>query len=394
MPEQMIVTVASADPKGLARVQSMLDGQADMHVECRLFGNNGHTDPLYEIRKQPDLLVLILGPAWQTELETLGTEASIELPPFIVMAPEDDVRIMRLAMRTGASDFLDASADRGELLRCVREIAHERRVGHGTKSSVTAFINSKGGSGASLVASSLAHVLAQTWHRRVALLDLDLQFGCQDLCLDLKPKGSLLEAIRLADQLDAAALEGFMSKHPSGVHLLGAYTEALPLPWEVPTAKLACLLRVAAGGYDHVVVDLPRQIDPLTTTVFQNADHICVVMNQSVIHLRDTRQILGMLTRELRAQAAQIQVVVNRYQSDAAVSLRDIKAALNGHPLVRIPSDPQRAHDATNLGLPIYAGSPNAPISRALVDLGAVIEGTPPKRSKGLRGTLANWIAQ
>ena len=98
--------------------------------------------------------------------------------------------------------------------------------------------------------------------------------------------------------------------------------------------NLLKLLQVAAQGYDHVVIDLPRQIDPLTTTVLDFADIICVVMHQSLPHVRDARRLIGILTGELAIPANRIKVVVNRYQAEAAVGLKDIKSAIDAEMIV------------------------------------------------------------
>lgn len=399
MSESLTVVIASTLKDQAYKIRSILDRDRDVRSSVKIIGGNGHTDPLHGIAERPDLLILILGPAWESELDSLGQQSSMEVPEMIVLASGNNAAQMRRAMKAGARDFLDLGVDADELLRVVHQIGGEARrpvlaKPSGTESTL-AVLNSKGGSGASFVASSLAHALAKGHEQRVALIDLDLQFGVQDLCQDLKPRTSLLDAIGRADQLDAVALEGCMGQHANGVRLLGEYGNALPLPWEVPRAGLERLLKVAASSYEHVIVDLPRQIDPLTSTALEAATQVFVVMNQSLIHLRDTKRMLQILTRELGIPRAKLRIVVNRYLPDAPVTLRDIQDAAELDTLIQIPNDFRRASESMNLGEPLVNKNPGAAITKGFTDMATLIAGSPnKKKSSGLRGAIAGLFGQ
>lgn len=382
------VLLIAQDGQGVVRVAERLPQVADWQIVTRHYAEGLGADTVtHSLGSKPDLIIADLPETWEPPLVGLDALVSALNVPLILLGDAGHAPLLRRAMQIGARDLLDHAVSSEELTSAVRKVASERpkRISGGTK--VVAMMNVKGGSGASFVATSLAHALAQQWQQRVALIDMDLQFGSLDLTLDVKPKNSLLHAISQAEQLDETALQAYMSEHSSGVCLLGAYNDGLPLPWEVSTEGLKHFMGLARESFDRVIVDLPRSIDPLSTTVLDQADLICLVMDQGLIHLRDARLLLGILTHDLGVMPEQIRIVVNRYQPTASVGLSDIQKALGVEHLVLIPNDYQRATQAINLGIPIHSSAPNAPVAKAIVEFAASIMGQAPKKA-GLGGKL------
>src|ERR1019366_7889291 len=84
--------------------------------------------------------------------------------------------------------------------------------------SVTSLI---GGVGVTSLAGNLALAL-QSLHKRVALVDLDLQTGGLAVFLNLDSELSKMPLGRLDRKLDSIHLESALTKHQSGVYLLAA----------------------------------------------------------------------------------------------------------------------------------------------------------------------------
>ncbi len=78
----------------------------------------------------------------------------------------------------------------------------------------------KGGAGKTTVATNLATRLALSAPGRVAIVDLDLQFGDVASALGLGPQATIADAARLGNQLDSTALKVFLEPHPSGLYAL------------------------------------------------------------------------------------------------------------------------------------------------------------------------------
>lgn len=395
MKDGVSVLVCGRSKGAVDIMEAMLRGQPGLEVRSRVV-LNGFLDPLHGVSPLPQILILHLGGAWQDELRALTLRPAGERPQTIVVGPEGNAQIMRLAMQNGARDFFTDPVAGEEMVASVRRIAHEiASGGRSGRGRITALMNAKGGSGATFIASNLSHILAKHLRMRVALLDLDLQFGTLCQYFDLTPHESLLAALGNVQHIDAVALEGYMAKHASGLHLLSAASEQTPLPWQIPVENLDQLLNHAVQAYEHVVIDLPRQIDPLTTRVLERADHILLVMQQGVTHLRDAKQLLRIFTRELLIPLVNIQLVVNRLDKKHSIGIEEIRSMLNPGALVTLPNDYERATTTINLGTPLLDCAKGAPITRALVEFAVKLSGArEARRSGGLRATLSQFLGR
>lgn len=378
-------------------VRQILMGQPDLQVTQRS-DESAYADPLQGLTSLPDILVVVLGTRWDDTLRSLASRPTSQRPPMIVIGPGTDSQVMRRAMQAGARDYFAPPVPPGELLQALRLIIRERSAGgaNAPQGKLTAVINAKGGSGASFIAANLAHIAATARATPVALLDLDLQFGALPLALDLEQRNSLLEALGAAEQLDTTALQGYMAKHASGVHVLSAMSDTVPLPWEIPSDSLHRLLNTVRQTYAGTVADLPRQIDPLTGLVLSQANHIVLVMQQSLAHVRDAKRMLRVITGSLSVPRERVLLVVNRYNEKDSVQLRDIQETINPPAVALLPNDFRAVSESLNVGVPVLDFDRNAAITEALQKLVALLEGgegddgaPKAKRKKGFRAAFA-----
>jgi pilus assembly protein CpaE len=125
-----------------------------------------------------------------------------------------------------------------------------------------------------------------------------------------------------------------------------------------------------------VVVDLPRQIDHLTGTTLEQADRVYILLQQSLSHLKDATRLVRILRDDLGVQGNRLQVVVNRYNKVAPVSLRDITEALRGAGLQKLPNDYAVVSESQNTGVPLELHAPRAPVTLAMRELCQELLGT------------------
>lgn len=390
MKEALSLLISGRSKADMENVALILEGHPELKVASRLI-SNGHVDPLHGLKKLPDVLMVVLGEQWEEELKALTAYSSSARPRIIALGPDGDTKLLRAAMQAGARDFLSCPPLAEELLSCIERIAQEITTDSGgVNGTITAVINAKGGSGASFLACNLAQILAAHQKQRVALLDMDLQFGMLPIYLNLPAQDSLLAALNNADHLDTVALQGHMMQHESGLHLLSSMSDHVPLPWEIPTDSVARLIDCAKDAYEHVVIDLPRLIDPTTSLVLEHADRILVIMQQSVTHLRDAKRLFHVITKELLVPEAHLHLVINRYDKKSPVSVDDIKDTLKCNSVFYVPNDFARASQAINLGTPLYEIGRNALITRSIFEIADRLTPSAEQAGKGrLRGALS-----
>jgi len=370
------VLTASRSSDALSGFEQLLATQPGIQLYARHIVN-GTVDPLHGIHEVPDVLLIDLSHDWQKQLAALSAHPVSQRPPIIAVGDEGDARMMREAMQAGARDFFTHPCSKGELLNSIHHLVEEnRRSGAAVSAHLTAVINAKGGSGASFIASNLGHLLAADLDQKAALIDLDLQFGTLPLYLDLTSQTTLMDALAVADELDSVALEGHMTQHHSGLHLLPSMSDHLGLPWEIPEASLKRIMELACHNYQQVIVDLPRQIDPLTSSVIEHADTVLLVMQQSLTHIRDAKRLLQLFTNELGISHDTTEVIVNRYSEKNPISLYDIRQTLQRDELITIPNDYRRVSESVNAGQPLYENTKGAPITRTLQRVAQRLAGT------------------
>jgi pilus assembly protein CpaE len=368
MDVKLNVLLVSRHKGTLDELESLLRKQAGLQVQRKLTVN-GHVDPLHDVTTMPDALILHLGEKSQAELESLSARAADKRPPLIVVGFLNDTNVMRLAMQAGARDLLPLPLVEADLIAALERIARDRRVTGPGAASLTAFMNAKGGCGATLLACNTAHALAAVSHRSVTLIDLDLQFGAIPVYFDLFPKRGVLQALENIEGLDAAAFKGYLVEHSSGLRILShAADDGLPTQ-AVNPHHVNQLLALALRGSEHVVVDLPRRIDAVAAVVLEHAQHIVLVVQQSVACVRDATRLMNCLRRELGVSKERIVVVVNRYDKDGALSAEDIRTTLACGDLSLVPSDFKNVSECINTGMPLLDRARTAAVTRAVVDL-------------------------
>lgn len=363
------VLVAGRDKQELVELERILHDRTGFTVKTSQ-AINGHFDPLHDVNILPDLLVLCLSEAWENELQQLTERSPVHRPPVIAVTTTDnEAQVMRLAMRAGARDFFTRPVNIDLLIEAINLVANEKFAQSSSGTLLTAVVNAKGGSGATLLAANLAHVLAKEGGQKVALIDMDLQFGTLGLYLDLQPTMGIIEVLEYSQDLDAVALKAYMTEHESGVFMLAATQDSVALPREIDLDKLSDLLETLQSTFDHVIVDLPRQIDAVTTTVLDRADNVVITTQQSLTHLRDTMRLRSILKDELGINDKRMTIVVNRFDSKGSITLADITKMLSGGSVSLIPNDYKRVSENINLGIPLYKQARHSAITKAVIKL-------------------------
>ena len=106
----------------------------------------------------------------------------------------------------------------------------------------------------------------------------------------------------------------------------------MSLPDEVSAKRLGQLLDLMMTGYEHVIVDLPRLVDPLMSIVVERAEQIVICIQQNVANIRDATRLINIMRNDLEIPAHRFTAVVNRYQPDHPVRIIDIEQTLKPIP--------------------------------------------------------------
>jgi len=266
--------------------------------------------------------------------------------PVIIYSETKDPELLVHCMRAGVREFLavpfDARTVSGALSRAVA-----RQSPSPPKKKINcemfAFFGSKGGAGVTTIACNFAVSLAQDRTKRTLLIDLDLPLGDAALVLGLNPRLSTVDALRNADQLSQHALARFLTRHDSGLWVLGA-------PGSFPHVKFESqsidqLLSVARLDFDYVIVDAGSQLDLTEVALFERAAKLFMVTEVGVPELRNSNRLVTACPSQWLSK---LEIVLNRYSTRTlGIGEAAIEKALTKRPRWRIPSDyhaVQRSH--------------------------------------------------
>ena len=291
--------------------------------------------------------------------------------PVIIIGDKGNVDLLSRAIRAGVKDFIDDKAYEDQLdsvfYRIKENIAHTTS-GNNVK-CLNVFINAKGGSGASFIASNVAYILAKEASLKVALVDLDMQFGSIGLNFDRVPKYTLTEALAAIDELDSISLEAYMTKYNEKLSLLMPSANEILLPGEVNIPQLKKLLELLQVNYSQIVVDLPRLIDPVSSLIMERSDQIILVLQQSLVEFRDGRRLIQILNKDLEIPLEKISLVLNRYDPNHSLRIKDLQSMVNHNKVYTITNDFELVVSCSNLGVPLCEYSAKSKIAQDLKEL-------------------------
>jgi pilus assembly protein CpaE len=157
---------------------------------------------------------------------------------------------------------------------------------------------------------------------------------------------------------------------------------------DLQAERLAKLLEMLTAQYQHVIVDSPHQIDALNATVFGMARSVLLVLEQSVLHVKNSARLLSILTKELALPQERIRVIVNRYSKRSAVTLEDVQRALGLANVVTVPNYFELSLDSIDTGMPLFDLDKDTALVRSLRDLQAHLNGVTRPGRTGLLGRL------
>ncbi|MGK6323241.1 AAA family ATPase [Sphingomonas sp. DT-51] len=281
-------------------------------------------------------------------------------PGTIVIAAGqvNDVRLYRDLLASGIQDYLlkplqpDAVRDalgQAQAMLNAPKPAEASLVGPHCSVAV---IGSRGGTGASTIATSLAWLMSERGQRATALLDLDVHFGTGALALDLEPGRGLTDAIENPSRIDGLFIERAMVRASDKLSVLSAEAP-ISAPIVTDGAAFYQLQEEMRAAFEATVIDLPRSMLVQHPHLLADVNAAVLVTELTLASARDSIRLLSYL----RSNAPQVQVTVlaNRVHAGAQpeISRKDFEGSIERKIDVLVPFDQKLAAQAAKLGKPL-----------------------------------------
>ncbi len=330
------------------------------------------------ITASPNILMVDLSESGDP-LSDINALAEVCEPGTIVISvgQVNDVRLYRDLIASGIHDYLLKPLSPAQ----VRDsLAQAQAIYAAPKSSdgssadrhiSTAVIGTRGGVGASTIATSLAWLFSSDAKLPTALLDLDIHFGTGALCLDLEPGRGLTDAIENPSRIDGLFIERAMIRANDNLAILSAEAP-INSPLMTDGTAFTQLVEEFREAFETTVIDMPRNMLINFPQLISDVNVVVLVTEYTLASARDSIRILSWL--KAHAPQARVLVVANKVQSAISeISKSDFEASIEAKVTLSVPFDAKAAALAAKLGQTFVDANRNTKSGAALRELSSLV---------------------
>ncbi|MDR2035309.1 MAG: P-loop NTPase [Coriobacteriales bacterium] len=253
------------------------------------------------------------------------------------------------------SDSLEALEVAPELLLASRQPSEEKGV-------VAAFVSGRGGVGKSSLTALTGMSLWRTGSK-VALLDLDLQFGDISILVG-NERESRIQRLSL-DQLSRGEI--LIPCFEGSLLLL----EAPPRPEQAEGLLLWIprLLAALRAVTDIVLVNTACLWDEAAAVLASHADKLVICMDQRATSVSAARQVVDLCVR-LQIPSTKLSFLLNRSQKSAPITDIDASLAMGGVDIITIAEGGADVDELLSLGCPLEVLNAQNALRQSIHELG------------------------
>jgi len=387
------VSVAGGTEAERAQVRDSLAALTDLKIEV--------AEALASAEPLPNdvavrILMVVLGEdpeLWGEELRQWTEHQSWALVAAAVARRSADA--VRHALRAGANEVLFLPLDPVDLACSLLKVS-ESHAGAGEFAGKAAYslVSVAGGVGVSTLAVTLGLALQRLTRKRIALVDLGLQSSSLAAILDLDPQRTIGELIDPTSTIDSIRMETVISKHASGLYLLGAPSRIEDAEMVMPS-MVAATITIMLQLFDFVLIDCGHHVSEGSVAAWEGSGNLLYVIDQSITSIRSAHRFLDLFER-LHFKSVNLDFVLDRFRPNHPITAEKIESGLHRPVAFQIPSD--EASLLAAAGAPDgLAGLPAAsPVAIASDGLARALLGIPSAhdnaRSAGILGKLRSKL--
>lgn len=211
--------------------------------------------------------------------------------------------------------------------------------------------------------------------REACLIDFDVQFGDAAFQLGVKPSLTLADLVDAGNRLDGDLLRATTTQHPSGLKILAAPADMMPLE-ALNSDQVIEIVDIAKREFGTVFVDLPTNWTNWSLSLLARSDVVLLVTEVSVASLHRARRQLDLI-RAQELEDLDVRIIVNRHEKGLfkSISPADVKKALGRDISYSIANEFPVMRAAIDRGVPVAEIKRRSAVGRDIDTLEAGIAG-------------------
>lgn len=308
---------------------------------------------------------------------------------IILIAEENKIDI-RKAMRSGIFDVLTFPLIEYQVVETIKEA--EKHLSYQKQSitklaeqapavknaRVVTVCSTKGGVGKTTFTVNLAAALAKQF-KKIAVIDLDLQFGDISMFFDCNPKKTIYEWVKEGKNDLQETVKAFMYSYNEYIDIMPApvrpeFSEAI---LEEHIGQLITSLKPC---YDLVLIDTAPFMEDKILTALEKSDDIFLLTFLDLPTLKNSKIFIETLTSLTLSQ--KVKIILNRDSKKKGLNSSTAEQILGMPIFSKIPDVEKVVAVSVNEGNPYVYSSPRAKISKIIYSLALELSGKPQKQQK------------
>ncbi|HOY68586.1 MAG TPA: FHA domain-containing protein [Candidatus Ozemobacteraceae bacterium] len=239
-----------------------------------------------------------------------------------------------------------------------------------TGAQIVTFYSPKGGTGLTSVVCNLAHAMATSTKKKVAVADFNLRFGDVLTYMAGKPGLGIHELIQ-DPNITGETIGKFLRQGPSFNYLTAPVkTEYAEL---VKADHVKKILWSLEANHDFVIVDLKNEIDDVSLTTWEISNLIYLVAQPEIGQMLALKKILDIMG-QLKYPESKVKVLINRLGRPGTLSAEEVKAIIK-RDFVSLPFAPEDAVLTSHGGQLYVKERPSSALSQAVMNIQRTICG-------------------
>lgn len=301
----------------------------------------------------------------------------------IAIGTLNDVGFYRELIDTGVIDYFIKPVSPNDIRAAIEQAEHLVAAPQETAPTTeavshrsVAVIGSRGGSGSSMIASTLAWITAHQLGKSTALLDLDIHFGTSALVFDLEPARGLVDALDNPGRVDSLFVERAVIKESENLAILSAEA-SVSEPIHADPAAMTHLIEELRAKYQTLVIDLPRYVAAQYPFIIGETTDVIIATDLSLAATRDTIRLLNFIKEA--APSARIYIAINGLGHNGPVEVdhKDFEASIERKIDWLIPFDPKSVVASAKQAKFIAQAAPGSKVVAKLREVAEAVVGAP-----------------